>query len=66
MGYLNAGIMDGGVVVDRHLGMPQGGPLSPLLTNLLLDEIDVAREVRGYSFARCADDCNGYMGSARG
>ena len=63
--YLNAGIMDGGVVVDRHLGTPQGGPLSPLLANVLLDEVDKALEVRGYSFARYADDCNVYVGSRR-
>ena len=61
--YLNAGIMDGGVVVERHLGTPQGGPLSPLLANVLLDEVDKALEVRGYSFARYADDCNVYVGS---
>ncbi len=42
--YLNAGIMDGGVVVDRHLGTPQGGPLSPLLANVLLDEVDKVNE----------------------
>jgi RNA-directed DNA polymerase len=61
--YLNAGIMDGGVVVDRHLGTPQGGPLSPLLANVLLDEVDKALEERSYSFARYADDCNVYVGS---
>ena len=61
--YLNAGIMDGGVVVDRHLGTPQGGPLSPMLANVLLDEVDKALEARGYSFARYADDCNVYVGS---
>ena len=61
--YLNAGIMDGGVVVDRHLGTPQGGPLSPLLANVLLDEVDKALEARGHSFARYADDCNVYVGS---
>jgi RNA-directed DNA polymerase len=64
--YLNAGIMDGGVVVDRHLGTPQGGPLSPLLANVLLDEVDKALEARGYSFARYADDCNVYVGSQKG
>jgi RNA-directed DNA polymerase len=63
--YLNAGIMDGGVVVERHLGTPQGGPLSPLLANVLLDEVDKALEARGYSFARYADDCNVYVGSRR-
>ena len=63
--YLNAGIMDGGVVVDRHMGTPQGGPLSPLLANVLLDEVDKALEVRGYSFARYADDCNVYVGSLK-
>ena len=63
--YLNAGIMDGGVVVDRHLGTPQGGPLSPLLANVLLDEVDKALEARGYSFARYADDCNVYVCSRR-
>lgn len=63
--YLNAGIMDGGVVVDRHLGTPQGGPLSPLLANVLLDEVDKALEARGHSFARYADDCNVYVGSLK-
>ena len=63
--YLNAGIMDGGVAVERHLGTPQGGPLSPLLANVLLDEVDKALEVRGYSFARYADDCNVYVGSMK-
>ena len=61
--YLNAGIMDGGVVSQRHLGTPQGGPLSPLLANVLLDEVDKVLEARGYSFARYADDCNVYVGS---
>jgi len=63
--YLNAGIMDGGVVVDRHLGTPQGGPLSPLLANVLLDEVDKALEARSYCFARYADDCNVYVGSKK-
>jgi RNA-directed DNA polymerase len=58
--YLNAGIMDGGVV-----STPQGGPLSPLLANVLLDGVDKALEVRGYSFARYADDCNVYVGSMK-
>jgi len=63
--YLNAGIMDGGVVIERHQGTPQGGPLSPLLANMLLDEVDKALEARGYSFARYADDCNVYVGSKK-
>lgn len=63
--YLNAGIMDGGVVAARQMGTPQGGPLSPLLANVLLDEVDKALEARGYSFARYADDCNVYVGSKR-
>jgi len=63
--YLKAGIMDDGVVVERHLGTPQGGPLSPLLANVLLDEVDKALEARGCSFARYADDCNVYVGSTK-
>ena len=63
--YLNAGIMDGGVVLERQMGTPQGGPLSPLLANVLLDEVDKALEARGYSFARYADDCNVYVGSKK-
>ena len=63
--YLNAGIMDGGVKVERHRGTPQGGPLSPLLANVLLDEVDKALEARGYSFARYADDANVYVGSQK-
>ncbi len=63
--YLNAGIMSGGVVIERHLGTPQGGPLSPLLANVLLDEVDKALEARGYCFARYADDCNVYVGSRK-
>ena len=63
--YLNAGIMDGGVVVERQQGTPQGGPLSPLLANVLLDEVDKDLEARGYCFARYADDCNVYVGSMK-
>jgi len=63
--YLNAGIMDGGVVVERQQGTPQGGPLSPLLANVLLDEVDKALEARGYCFARYADDANVYVGSQK-
>jgi group II intron reverse transcriptase/maturase len=61
--YLNAGIMDGGVVMERHEGTPQGGPLSPLLANVLLDEVDKELDRRGHRFARYADDCNVYVGS---
>jgi len=63
--YLNAGVMDGGVVLARQDGTPQGGPLSPLLANVLLDEVDKALEQRGYRFARYADDCNVYVRSQR-
>jgi RNA-directed DNA polymerase len=63
--YLNAGIMDGGVVMDRYKGTPQGGPLSPMLANILLDEVDKELEARGYSFARYADDCNVYLSSEK-
>ncbi len=63
--YLNSGIMDGGVVIDRREGTPQGGPLSPLLANVLLDEVDKALEQRGHCFVRYADDCNVYVRSYR-
>jgi group II intron reverse transcriptase/maturase len=63
--YLNAGIMSAGVVVERHEGTPQGGPLSPLLANVLLDEVDKELEQRGHAFARYADDCNVYVRSKR-
>ena len=55
--------MSEGVVQERQQGTPQGGPLSPLLANVLLDEVDKELERRGYSFARYADDCNVYVGS---
>lgn len=61
--YLNAGIMDDGVVIRRVDGTPQGGPLSPLLANVLLDEVDQELERRGHCFARYADDCNVYVRS---
>jgi group II intron reverse transcriptase/maturase len=54
--YLNAGIMDHGVVMERFEGTPQGGPLSPLLANVLLDEVDRELEQRGHRFVRYADD----------
>ena len=63
--YLNAGIMDGGVKVERQQGTPQGGPLSPLLANVLLDDVDKALEARGYHFARYADDANVYVSSMK-
>jgi group II intron reverse transcriptase/maturase len=63
--YLEAGIMDGGVVIARHEGTPQGGPLSPLLANVLLDEVDRELEKRGHGFARYADDCNVYVRSQK-
>ena len=61
--YLNAGIMLNGVVTDREQGTPQGSPLSPLLANILLDEIDQELEQRGHRFERYADDCNVYVRS---
>lgn len=63
--YLEAGMMVNGVVQERHEGTPQGGPLSPLLANVLLDEVDKALERRGHRFARYADDCNVYVRSRR-
>ena len=63
--YLEAGIMANGVVVERHEGTPQGGPLSPLLANVLLDVVDKELEKRGHAFARYADDCNVYVRSRR-
>ncbi len=61
--YLNAGIMDNGVVSERTEGTPQGGPLSPLLANMLLDGVDRELERRGHRFVRYADDCNVYVRS---
>ncbi|BCH26638.1 group II intron reverse transcriptase/maturase [Mesorhizobium sp. L-8-3] len=63
--YLNSGIMDHGVVQERVMGTPQGGPLSPLLANVLLDEVDKELERRGHCFVRYADDCNVYVRSRR-
>ena len=63
--YLVAGIMANGVVMERHEGTPQGGPLSPLLANVLLDEVDKELERRGHRFVRYADDCNVYVQSKR-
>jgi RNA-directed DNA polymerase len=63
--YLQAGIMEGGLVSQPTMGTPQGGPLSPLLSNILLDELDKELERRGHCFCRYADDVNLYVGSRR-
>ncbi len=63
--YLEAGLMEGGVVSARTEGTPQGGPLSPLLSNILLTDLDRELERRGHRFCRYADDCNIYVGSKR-
>jgi group II intron reverse transcriptase/maturase len=63
--YLTSGIMDGGVFEERTQGTPQGGPLSPLLANVLLDEVDKELERRGHCFVRYADDANVYVRSRR-
>jgi RNA-directed DNA polymerase len=61
--YLTAGMMEGGLVSPRTEGTPQGGPLSPLLSNILLDDLDRELERRGHRFVRYADDCNVYVKS---
>ena len=63
--YLNAGIMSDGVVIEKGQGTPQGGPLSPLLSNIVLDDLDKELESRGHKFCRYADDCNIYLKSRR-
>jgi len=63
--YLKAGLMQGGLMSQRIAGTPQGGPLSPLLSNIVLDELDRELEARGLSFARYADDCNIFVKSRR-
>ena len=63
--YLEAGILASGIATERHEGTPQGGPLSPLLANVLLDEVDKELEKRGHAFVRYADDCNVYVRSRR-
>ncbi len=63
--YLESGIMQHGLVELRTEGTPQGGPLSPLLSNILLDDLDKELERRGHRFCRYADDCNIYVGSQR-
>jgi RNA-directed DNA polymerase len=62
-GFLNAGVMENGLVSPSVEGTPQGGPLSPLLSNLVLDELDRELERRGHRFVRYADDCNIYVRS---
>ena len=63
--FLNAGVMEGGLVSPSVKGTPQGGPISPLLSNLVLDELDRKLEARGHRFVRYADDCNIYVRSER-
>jgi group II intron reverse transcriptase/maturase len=63
--YLKAGMMDEGLIEQRIAGTPQGGPLSPLLSNIVLDELDKELEDRGHSFCRYADDCNIYVKSRK-
>jgi len=63
--YLQAGLMEGGLISPRIEGTPQGGPLSPLLSNILLDELDKELERRGHAFCRYADDCNIYVMTQR-
>ncbi len=59
--YLNSGVMVNGVVMETEEGTPQGGPLSPLLSNIMLDDLDKELEKRGHKFVRYADDCNIYV-----
>ena len=61
--YLEAGLLQNGIFEERKLGMPQGGNLSPLLSNIMLDELDKELERRGHKFCRYADDCNIYVKS---
>jgi RNA-directed DNA polymerase len=63
--YLNSGVMVNGVVIDTEEGTPQGGPLSPLLSNIMLDDLDQELEKRGHKFVRYADDCNIYVKTPR-
>lgn len=63
--YLTVGVLEGGIVSPRVEGTPQGGPLSPLLSNILLDEFDKELERRDHAFCRYADDCNIYVHSRR-
>lgn len=63
--FLNSGIMDGGLTSPTDIGTPQGGPLSPLLSNIYLDDLDRELKTRGHRFVRYADDCNIYVKSER-
>jgi RNA-directed DNA polymerase len=63
--FLNVGVMEGGLGGPTEEGMPQGGPLSPLLSNLMLDVLDKELEKRGHRFVRYADDCNIYVRSQK-
>src|SRR6516225_3760255 len=63
--FLSAGVMEGGLVSPTEEGTPQGGPLSPLLSKLMLDVLDKELEKRGHRFVRYADDCNIYVRSQR-
>jgi len=63
--FLNAGVLEGGLVSPTQEGTPQGGPLSPLLSNLMLDVLDKELEKRGHRFVRYADDCNIYVRSRK-
>ena len=63
--YLKAGMMEGGLTEQRTAGTPQGGPLSPLLSNIVLDELDKELEIRDHRFCRYADDCNIYVNSKK-
>ena len=63
--YLQSGVMENGLVKPTTEGTPQGGPLSPLLSNIVLDELDKELEKRGHRFVRYADDCNIYVKTPR-
>jgi RNA-directed DNA polymerase len=63
--YLTAGVMENGLVSPTDEGTPQGGPLSPFLSNIMLDDLDKELELRGHSFVRYADDCNIYVKTER-
>src|ERR1700740_1989351 len=64
--FLESGVMENGLVSPVEEGTPQGGPLSPLLSNLVLDDLDKELTRRGHRFCRYADDCNIYVRSRRG